>query len=161
MAENEVAALDQKIQDEIREKAEKAQKEYFLKEQLKIIRRELGEEQDPRTMELQRPKVAKHFFESPFVVPGRDGATKVEPDAVFRTDGRWIVCDVKTNQYSVEMVRKAVDPVTDPVDTMRSDALDSYRKRLAETDDAQDLAARRKTLVSKMSGLSLRRKQRK
>ena len=54
MAENEVAALDQKIQDEIREKAEKAQKEYFLKEQLKIIRRELGEEQDPRTLELQR-----------------------------------------------------------------------------------------------------------
>ena len=31
----------------------------------------------------------------------------------------------------------------------------------AENDDAQDLAARRKTLVSKMSGLSLRRKQRK
>ena len=54
MAENEVAALDQQIQDEIREKAEKAQKEYFLKEQLKIIRRELGEEQDPRTLEQQR-----------------------------------------------------------------------------------------------------------
>jgi len=54
MAENELAALDQKIQDEIREKTEKAQKEYFLKEQLKIIRRELGEEQDPRTLELQR-----------------------------------------------------------------------------------------------------------
>ena len=54
MAENEVAALDMKIQDEIREKAEKAQKDYFLKEQLKIIRRELGEEQDPRTLELQR-----------------------------------------------------------------------------------------------------------
>ncbi|MGC6489549.1 MAG: endopeptidase La [Planctomycetota bacterium] len=54
MAENEVAALDQQIQEEIRAKAEKAQKEYFLKEQLKIIRRELGEEQDPRTLELQR-----------------------------------------------------------------------------------------------------------
>ena len=49
------------------------------------------------TMELQRPKVAKHFFDNPFVVPGRDGATTVEPDAVFRTDGRWIVCDVKTS----------------------------------------------------------------
>ena len=95
------------------------------------------------TMELQRPKVAKHFFESPFVVPGRDGATKVEPDAVFRTDGRWIVCDVKTNQYSKTMVRKAVDPVTDPVDTMRSDALDSYRTRLAVNDAAQDLARER------------------
>ncbi|MFN3244751.1 MAG: endopeptidase La [Planctomycetota bacterium] len=54
MAESELAALDQKIQDEIRQKAEKAQKDYFLKEQLKIIRRELGEEQDPRALELQR-----------------------------------------------------------------------------------------------------------
>lgn len=54
MAESELAALDQKIQDEIRQKAEKAQKDYFLREQLKIIRRELGEEDDPRAMELQR-----------------------------------------------------------------------------------------------------------
>ncbi|HIE68860.1 MAG TPA: hypothetical protein EYP98_01150, partial [Planctomycetes bacterium] len=54
MVESELAALDQKIQDEIRQKAEKAQKDYFLREQLKIIRRELGEEQDPRTMELKR-----------------------------------------------------------------------------------------------------------
>jgi len=54
MAESELAALDQKIQDEIRQKAEKAQKDYFLREQLKIIRRELGEEQDPRALELRR-----------------------------------------------------------------------------------------------------------
>lgn len=54
MAESELAALDQKIQEEIRQKAEKAQKDYFLKEQLKIIRRELGEEQDPRMAELER-----------------------------------------------------------------------------------------------------------
>jgi len=54
MAESELAALDAKIQDEIRQKAEKAQKDYFLREQLKIIRRELGEEQDPRAMELKR-----------------------------------------------------------------------------------------------------------
>lgn len=54
MAESELAALDQKIQDEIRQKAEKAQKDYFLREQLKIIRRELGEEQDPRALELKR-----------------------------------------------------------------------------------------------------------
>ncbi|MBX3463874.1 MAG: endopeptidase La [Planctomycetes bacterium] len=54
MAETELVELDKKIQHEIREKAEKAQKDYFLREQLKIIRRELGEEKDPRTMELQR-----------------------------------------------------------------------------------------------------------
>jgi ATP-dependent Lon protease len=54
MAENELAALDKKIQAEIRDKAEKAQKDYFLREQLKIIRRELGEEKDPRALEIQR-----------------------------------------------------------------------------------------------------------
>ena len=54
MAESELVALDKKILAEIRDKAEKAQKDYFLREQLKIIRRELGEEKDPRTLEIQR-----------------------------------------------------------------------------------------------------------
>ncbi len=43
--------LGERIQKEIREKVEKAQKEYFLREQLKIIRRELGEEKDRPTRE--------------------------------------------------------------------------------------------------------------
>ncbi|HET6201757.1 MAG TPA: endopeptidase La [Planctomycetota bacterium] len=43
--------LGERIQKEIREKVEKAQKEYFLREQLKIIRRELGEEKDRATRE--------------------------------------------------------------------------------------------------------------
>ncbi|MFO0276918.1 MAG: endopeptidase La, partial [Planctomycetota bacterium] len=54
MAEGELVALDKKILGEIRDKAEKAQKDYFLREQLKSIRRELGEEKDPRTAELHR-----------------------------------------------------------------------------------------------------------
>ncbi|HEX6810507.1 MAG TPA: endopeptidase La [Planctomycetota bacterium] len=54
MAETELAELDKKIQTEIRGKAEQAQKDYFLREQLKLIRRELGEEKDPRALELQR-----------------------------------------------------------------------------------------------------------
>lgn len=54
MAETELVELDKKIQQEIREKAEKAQKDYFLREQMKLIRRELGEEKDPRLLELQR-----------------------------------------------------------------------------------------------------------
>jgi ATP-dependent Lon protease len=58
MAENELAALDKKILGEIRDKAEKAQKDYFLREQLKIIRRELGEEKDPRALEIQRLEAA-------------------------------------------------------------------------------------------------------
>jgi ATP-dependent Lon protease len=54
MAESELVALDKKILQEIRDKAEKAQKDYFLREQLKLIRRELGEEKDPRSLEIQR-----------------------------------------------------------------------------------------------------------
>jgi len=54
MAETELVELDKKIQHEIRDKAEKAQKDYFLREQMKSIRRELGEEKDPRVLEIQR-----------------------------------------------------------------------------------------------------------
>ncbi len=58
MSEVELAELDKKIQQEIRSKAEKAQKDYFLREQLKLIRRELGDEKDPRSAELQRLEAA-------------------------------------------------------------------------------------------------------
>src|SRR5262249_5427775 len=50
-AEEAYLALGERIQKEIHEKVEKAQKEDFLREQLKIIRRELGEEKDRPTRE--------------------------------------------------------------------------------------------------------------
>ncbi|MCR9248459.1 MAG: endopeptidase La [bacterium] len=53
-AESELAELDKKIHGEIQRKTEKAQKDYFLREQMKLIRKELGEEQDPRQLELER-----------------------------------------------------------------------------------------------------------
>lgn len=50
--------LGDRIQTEIREKIEKQQKEFFLREQVKIIRRELGDEVEPqerdRTLFLRR-----------------------------------------------------------------------------------------------------------
>ncbi|MEY2981157.1 MAG: endopeptidase La [Planctomycetota bacterium] len=54
LGELELAELGQRIQAEIRAKVEKAQKEFFLREQIKIIRRELGEEVDAREAELDR-----------------------------------------------------------------------------------------------------------
>ncbi|MBL8991886.1 MAG: LON peptidase substrate-binding domain-containing protein, partial [Spirochaetia bacterium] len=44
--DDEVLTLGKRIQDEIKDKIEKQQKQYFLREQLKVIKRELGEEKD-------------------------------------------------------------------------------------------------------------------
>ncbi len=43
-----ILKLGQKIEDEIRQKAEKQQKEFFLREQMKAIRTELGEESESK-----------------------------------------------------------------------------------------------------------------
>ena len=47
----ELARLGAKIQNEIRSNMEKRQKEHYLREQMKAIRRELGEEVDQREMD--------------------------------------------------------------------------------------------------------------
>ncbi|ASK33923.1 endopeptidase La [Alcanivorax sp. N3-2A] len=47
--EVEVARLQNQIRDEVNEKINKHQREFFLKEQLKVIQRELGLEKDDRT----------------------------------------------------------------------------------------------------------------
>jgi len=65
LAELELAELGNRIQEEIRAKVEEAQKEYFLREQMKIIRRELGEEQDAREAELARLEQAVTAAEMP------------------------------------------------------------------------------------------------
>lgn len=44
--ESEILTLGQKIQSEAREKMDKAQREYYLRQQLKTIHEELGEEED-------------------------------------------------------------------------------------------------------------------
>jgi ATP-dependent Lon protease len=54
LAEVELAELGRRIEQEIRQKTEKAQKDWFLREQMKIIRRELGEQVDAREAELTR-----------------------------------------------------------------------------------------------------------
>ncbi len=48
--ELELARLAGRIRDDIREKVEKTQREYYLREQLKAIRRELGEEVDQKEL---------------------------------------------------------------------------------------------------------------
>jgi ATP-dependent Lon protease len=52
--EREVMALQQKIRQQIEEKVSKQQREFFLREQLKVIKSELGLEKDPKSMELEK-----------------------------------------------------------------------------------------------------------
>jgi ATP-dependent Lon protease len=84
MAETELLELDKKIQQEIHSKAEKAQKDYFLREQLKIIRRELGEEKDPRTTEIQRLEEAidKAKLPEAALLRAREELTKLQTTPV-------------------------------------------------------------------------------
>jgi ATP-dependent Lon protease len=44
--QKEIADIDEKLNDTVRERAEKSQKEYFLREKMKAIKDELGEGQD-------------------------------------------------------------------------------------------------------------------
>ena len=54
--EQELLRIQQKIQKQLNEKIEKSQREYFLKEQLKTIREELGMPVDAKSGEYQRFK---------------------------------------------------------------------------------------------------------
>jgi ATP-dependent Lon protease len=52
--EQELMRIQKRIQEQINEKIEKSQREYFLKEQLKAIKEELGMPADAKTSEYQR-----------------------------------------------------------------------------------------------------------
>ncbi|MGL4368836.1 MAG: LON peptidase substrate-binding domain-containing protein, partial [Spirochaetota bacterium] len=54
--ELEVVALQKKIQTQINEKIDKQQREYYLREQLKVIKQELGLEEDERVKEINEMK---------------------------------------------------------------------------------------------------------
>ncbi len=54
--EEELLKIQKKIQKQINEKISKSQREYFLKEQLKAIRQELGMPADAKSQEFQRLK---------------------------------------------------------------------------------------------------------
>ncbi len=54
--EKDVADIQKKISDEVNDKVNKYQREYFLREQLKVIRSELGMEEDEKTRDVKRIK---------------------------------------------------------------------------------------------------------
>jgi len=52
--EKDVADIQKKISDEVNDKVNKYQREYFLREQLKVIRTELGMDQDDKSRDLNK-----------------------------------------------------------------------------------------------------------
>lgn len=54
--EKDVADIQKKISDEVNDKVNKYQREYFLREQLKVIRNELGMEEDEKARDVKRIK---------------------------------------------------------------------------------------------------------
>ena len=52
--EKDVADIQKKISDEVNDKVNKYQREYFLREQLKVIRSELGMEDDEKSRDMKR-----------------------------------------------------------------------------------------------------------
>ena len=56
--EKDVADIQKKITDEVNDKVNKYQREYFLREQLKVIRNELGLDEDDKAKDLKKIKEA-------------------------------------------------------------------------------------------------------
>ena len=54
--EKDVADIQKKISDEVNDKVNKYQREYFLREQLKVIRAELGMEEDDKSRDMNKIK---------------------------------------------------------------------------------------------------------
>lgn len=54
--EKDVADIQKKITDEVNDKVNKYQREYFLREQLKVIRQELGMDEDDKAKDLKKIK---------------------------------------------------------------------------------------------------------
>lgn len=104
--ELELAALGQKIHDQIRERIEASQKEFFLREQLRAIRKELGEEKDEIALAVQnyRDKIVSSGMSEEAAARANEEINRLSvltPEAsetnVIRTYLDWL-CDLPWNK---------------------------------------------------------------
>ncbi|TAL32466.1 MAG: endopeptidase La [Spirochaetes bacterium] len=135
--ELEVLSIQKKIQTQINDKIDKQQREYYLREQLKAIKSELGMEEDERTREIRdmRKKLAD------LVLTG-EAKEKAEEEIEKLT-----LMDVNTSEYSI--TRNYLDTLLalpwrhktdDSLDILRAEkilnkdhyALDDVKKRILE-----------------------------
>jgi ATP-dependent Lon protease len=69
--ELEMLRVGNKISDEIHKKVEQTQRGFYLREQMRAIRKELGEEQDPKTLQMEELQKKLSAQELPLVVKAR------------------------------------------------------------------------------------------
>ncbi len=110
--EKDVADIQKKISDEVNDKVNKYQREYFLREQLKVIRSELGMDEDEKSKELNKIRENLKSYNLPDTalkaVNEELERLEVIPDSspeynVSRTYLRWIL-DLPWNKSSEEKI---------------------------------------------------------
>jgi ATP-dependent Lon protease len=98
--EKDVADIQKKISDEVNDKVNKYQREYFLREQLKVIRSELGMEEDEKTRDVKKFKedIEKAGMPEDVLKTAREELERLEliPDSspeynVARTYLTWLI----------------------------------------------------------------------
>ncbi|EQC43461.1 endopeptidase La [Bacteriovorax sp. Seq25_V] len=114
--EKDVADIQKKISDEVNDKVNKYQREYFLREQLKVIRSELGMEDDDKSRDMNkiREKIVEANLPEEVMKSVEDELERLEviPDSspeynVTRTYLNWIL-DLpwsKSTTESVDMIK--------------------------------------------------------
>ena len=110
--EKDVADIQKKISDEVNDKVNKYQREYFLREQLKVIRSELGMDEDEKSKELNKIRENLKTYNLPEAalkaVNEELERLEVIPDSspeynVSRTYLRWIL-DLPWDKASEEKI---------------------------------------------------------
>jgi ATP-dependent Lon protease len=113
--EKDVADIQKKISDEVNDKVNKYQREYFLREQLKVIKAELGMEEDDKTRDMNkiREKIEEIDLPEDVLRSVEEELERLEviPDSspeynVTRTYLNWIV-DLPWSKSTQELVDMA------------------------------------------------------
>ena len=143
--ELEILELGQKIRSEAQSEMEKAQREYFLREQLKAIRKELGED-DEGTLEVEeyRQKIQK-----------ADMPKEAEKEAM-RELARMEKMPPQAAEYSV--IKTYLDWLTElPWQSRSEDNLDIEHARNVLDEDHYDLTEIKERLLEYLAVRKLRR----
>jgi len=148
-SELEVLELGQKIQSQVQDEMSKVQREYFLREQLKAIQKELGE-QDEQTLEINRLREAIQNARMP---------EEAEKEASRELD-RLAKMPIQAPEYSV--IKTYLDwLVTLPWNTSTEGEIDIAHTRQILNEDHYDLDKIKERILEYLSVRKLRQEREK